>query len=68
MYKQNFELDTPAALRVIANLTNDELKELLNDDEKFEEVIKNVEQVRMQIFFIVYYKTKTKIIFKIIII
>ncbi|XP_043472235.1 vacuolar protein sorting-associated protein 37B [Leptopilina heterotoma] len=46
MYKQNFELDTPAALRIIANLSNDELKELLNDDEKFEEVIKNVEQFK----------------------
>lgn len=45
MYKQNFELDAPAALRVIENLSNEELKELLNDDEKFEDVIKNVEQV-----------------------
>ncbi|XP_051160640.1 vacuolar protein sorting-associated protein 37B [Leptopilina boulardi] len=46
MYKQNFELDTQAALRIIKNMSNDELKELLNDDEKFEEVIKNVEQFK----------------------
>ncbi|XP_033217753.1 vacuolar protein sorting-associated protein 37B isoform X1 [Belonocnema kinseyi] len=44
MYKQNFELDTPAALGMIANLSNEELKELLNDDEKFEEVVKNNKQ------------------------
>ena len=45
MYKQNFELDTPAALGIIANFSNEQLKELLNDDEKFEEVVKNVKQV-----------------------
>lgn len=46
MYKQNFELDTPAALGIIANLSNEALKELLNDDEKFEDVVKNVDQFK----------------------
>lgn len=54
MYKQNFELDTQAALRIIKNMSNDELKELLNDDEKFEEVIKNVEQVNKKLFFFLF--------------
>lgn len=45
MYKSNQEPDIPAALGLLSHLTNDELKELLNDDSKFEDIVKDVKQV-----------------------
>lgn len=53
MYKSNQEPDIPAALGLLSHLTNDELKELLNDDSKFEDIVKDVKQV-IFIFFIIY--------------
>ena len=44
------ESDIPAAASgLINNFSNDELKELLNDDEKFEELLKDVQQVKRKI-------------------
>ncbi|OAD52460.1 Vacuolar protein sorting-associated protein 37B [Eufriesea mexicana] len=43
MYKINQEPDVPAALGLLSHLTNDELKELLNDDTKFEDIVKDVQ-------------------------
>lgn len=48
------EPDYPAALACLTHLTADELKELLNDDNKFEEIIKDVKQVRGFYFIIIY--------------
>lgn len=45
MFKSNQEPDIPAALGLLSHLTNDELKELLNDDSKFEGIVKDVKQV-----------------------
>ena len=45
MYKQNFDVDTTTALEIIGNLSNQELKDLLVDDAKFEDIVKNVGQV-----------------------
>lgn len=45
MFKSNQEPDIPAALGLLSHLTNDELKELLNDDSKFEDIVKDVKQV-----------------------
>ncbi|XP_078039734.1 vacuolar protein sorting 37B [Augochlora pura] len=46
MYKANQEPDIPAALGSITHLSNDELKELLNDDNKFEEIVKDIKQFK----------------------
>lgn len=45
MYKSNQEPDIPAALGLLSHLDNDELKELLNDDGKFEDIVKDIKQV-----------------------
>jgi ESCRT-I complex subunit VPS37 len=45
MYKSNQEPDIPAALGLLSHLNNDELKELLNNDGKFEDIVKDIEQV-----------------------
>lgn len=37
--------DLSAALNTIGHLNNDQLKELLNDDEKFDDMMKNLQQV-----------------------
>lgn len=41
------EPDIPAALGLLNHLNNDELKELLNDDAKFEDVVKDIKQVNI---------------------
>lgn len=46
MYKPNQEPDIPAALGLLTHLNNDELKELLNNDEKFEEIVKDIKQFK----------------------
>lgn len=46
MFKSNQEPDIPAALGLLSHLTNDELKELLNDDSKFEDILKDVKQFK----------------------
>ncbi|XP_043520667.1 vacuolar protein sorting-associated protein 37B-like [Frieseomelitta varia] len=46
MFKSNQEPDIPAALGLLSHLTNDELKELLNDDSKFEDIVKDVKQFK----------------------
>lgn len=45
MYKLNQEPDIPAALGLLSHLDNDELKELLNNDGKFEDIVKDIKQV-----------------------
>lgn len=55
MFKSNQEPDIPAALGLLSHLTNDELKELLNDDSKFEDIVKDVKQViklLLEVFYI----------------
>lgn len=42
MYQQP---DLSAALSTVGHLNNDQLKELLNDDEKFDEMMKDLQQV-----------------------
>lgn len=37
--------DYPSALGLLAHLNSDELKEMLNDDTKFDTVLKDVKQV-----------------------
>ncbi|XP_076749932.1 vacuolar protein sorting 37B [Xylocopa sonorina] len=46
MFKSNQEPDIPAALGLLSHLTNDELKELLNNDAKFEDIVKDVKQFK----------------------
>ncbi|EZA54027.1 hypothetical protein DMN91_000268 [Ooceraea biroi] len=46
MYKSNQEPDIPAALGLLSHLDNDELKELLNDDGKFEDIVKDIKQFK----------------------
>ncbi|CAK9796177.1 Vacuolar protein sorting-associated protein 37B [Anthophora plagiata] len=46
MFKSNQEPDIPAALGLLSHLTNDELKELLNNDGKFEDIVKDVKQFK----------------------
>ncbi|KOC65810.1 Vacuolar protein sorting-associated protein 37B [Habropoda laboriosa] len=46
MFKSNQEPDIPAALGLLSHQTNDELKELLNNDEKFEDIVKDVKQFK----------------------
>lgn len=46
MYKSNQEPDIPAALGLLTHLNNDELKELLNNDGKFEDIVKDIKQFK----------------------
>ncbi|XP_029163187.1 vacuolar protein sorting-associated protein 37B [Nylanderia fulva] len=46
MYKSNQEPDIPAALGLLSHLDNDELKELLNNDSKFEDIVKDIKQFK----------------------
>ncbi|KZC14292.1 PREDICTED: vacuolar protein sorting-associated protein 37B [Dufourea novaeangliae] len=46
MFKANQELDIPAALGLLTHLTNDELKDLLNNDNKFEDIVKDIKQFK----------------------
>lgn len=46
MYKTSQELDIPAALGLLSHLNNDELKELLNNDGKFEDLVKDIKQFK----------------------
>lgn len=46
MYSNLTEPDYPAALGLISHLTSDELKEMLNDDSKFEELMKDIKQFK----------------------
>lgn len=46
MYKSNQEPDIPAALGLLSHLDNEELKELLNDDGKFEDIVKDIKQFK----------------------
>ncbi|KMQ93146.1 vacuolar protein sorting-associated protein 37b-like protein [Lasius niger] len=46
MYKSNQEPDIPAALGLLSHLDNDELKELLNNDGKFEDIVKDIKQFK----------------------
>ncbi|XP_011871436.1 PREDICTED: vacuolar protein sorting-associated protein 37B isoform X1 [Vollenhovia emeryi] len=46
MYKSSQEPDIPAALGLLSHLNNDELKELLNDDGKFEDIVKDIKQFK----------------------
>ncbi|KAG7197971.1 hypothetical protein KM043_016203 [Ampulex compressa] len=46
MYKSNQEPDIPAALGLLSHLNNDELKELLNNDTKFEDIVKDIKQFK----------------------
>ena len=45
MYKADFEPDIPAGLGKLSNYSTEQLKDLLNNDEKFEELIKDNTQV-----------------------
>lgn len=45
MFRSTMEPDIPAAISHLSGLGTDELKELLNNDEKFEEMIKDNKQV-----------------------
>lgn len=40
--------DYPSAMGLLAHLNSDELKEMLNDDSKFDSVLKDVKQVRFR--------------------
>lgn len=42
--------DYPSALGLLAHLNSDELKEMLNDDTKFDSVLKDVKQVTIAIY------------------
>ncbi|XP_046740074.1 vacuolar protein sorting-associated protein 37B isoform X1 [Diprion similis] len=44
----NQEPDIVATLGLLSHLNNEELKELLNDDDKFEEIVKDVKQFKEQ--------------------
>ncbi|XP_054016472.1 vacuolar protein sorting-associated protein 37B [Hylaeus anthracinus] len=44
MFKPSQEPDIPAALGLLSHLNNDELKELLNNDVKFEDIVKDIKQ------------------------
>ncbi|XP_071561292.1 vacuolar protein sorting-associated protein 37B [Temnothorax nylanderi] len=46
MYKSNQEPDIPAALGLLSHLDNDELKELLNNDGKFEDIVRDIKQFK----------------------
>lgn len=53
MFKSSQEPDIPAALGPLNNFSTDELKDLLNNDDKFEEIIKDNQQVLISIFLLV---------------
>lgn len=42
------EPDYAAAVGLLHQLSNDELKEMLNDDDKFAELLKDVNEVRIE--------------------
>ncbi|KAK2586080.1 hypothetical protein KPH14_008368 [Odynerus spinipes] len=46
MYKSTQEPDIPAALGLLTHLSNDELKDILNDDSKFEDIVKDIKQFK----------------------
>ncbi|XP_057331782.1 vacuolar protein sorting-associated protein 37B [Microplitis mediator] len=46
MFNSTQEPDIPAALAMLNHLSNDELKEILNNDGKFEEVVKDIKQFK----------------------
>lgn len=52
MYSQNSEPDIPAALAMLNHLSNAELNEILNDEGKFEEIVKDIKQVICPLHFI----------------
>ena len=58
MYKSNQEPDIDSALGPFSNLSITELKDLLNDDDKFEEMIKDNQQVKIVFYLLIlYYST-----------
>jgi hypothetical protein len=52
MFKSNLEPDISATIGSLFNSTTDELKTLLNDDTKFEEIIKDNKQVLISSLFV----------------
>ncbi|KAH0562756.1 vacuolar protein sorting-associated protein 37B [Cotesia glomerata] len=46
MFNSTQEPDIPAALALLNHLSNDELKEILNNEGKFEEVVKDIKQFK----------------------
>lgn len=46
MYKSSQEPDIPAALGLLTHLSNDELRDILNDDSKFEDIVKDIKQFK----------------------
>ncbi|KAL2714332.1 vacuolar protein sorting-associated protein 37B [Vespula squamosa] len=46
MYKSSQEPDIPAALGLLTLLSNEELKDILNDDSKFEDIVKDIKQFK----------------------
>ncbi|XP_014613434.1 PREDICTED: vacuolar protein sorting-associated protein 37B [Polistes canadensis] len=46
MYKSSQEPDIPAALGLLTHLSNEELKDILNDDSKFEDIVKDIKQFK----------------------
>lgn len=60
MFKSNQEPDIPAALGLLSHLSNEELNELLNNDDKFEDIVKDIKQVNfinLMLYYIIYYYT-----------
>lgn len=53
MFKSSQEPDIPAAIGPLNSFSTDELKDLLNNDDKFEEIIKDNQQVLISIFLLV---------------
>lgn len=45
MFKTIQESDIKAALNLLNHSNNDDLKELLNDDDKFENLLKDIREV-----------------------
>ena len=46
MYSSPQQPDYPAALGLLQHMNSDQLKEILNDDDKFEEFIKEMPQLK----------------------
>lgn len=46
MYSQSNQPDYPAALGLLQHMNSDQLKEILNDDEKFDDFIKDMPQMK----------------------
>ncbi|XP_043261031.1 vacuolar protein sorting-associated protein 37B [Colletes gigas] len=46
MFQSNQEPDIPAALGLLSHLNNDELDELLHNDSKFEDIVKDIKQFK----------------------